>query len=111
MLMKKVIIFIITICSIMLISANAEKYTTFTFPQFSVRLPDTYMTLTKENVESVVGSNSLFSDFQFFLDAFTTDETLYLDAVKTDTIDEVYIKCMPSNDGVDFLIKKEQNVK
>lgn len=72
--MKKFLVLLLVMCVFFCSSAYAEKRTEFTFPEFSVQIADNYLTFTKENVEEVVGSNTMFDD----LDSFSTFSNLIL---------------------------------
>lgn len=100
--MKKLLALLLVACSLFYSSANAEKSTVFSFPEFSVYIPDSYVTITKQNVRDVVGSNTTFHDLDFFLDYFETDSTLYLDSVNYQTFNEICIRCTENPSGVDW---------
>lgn len=92
----------LSLCFLFSSNAYAEKSTLYDFPEFSVRISDNYLTFTKENVEDVVGSNTLFGDMGFFLDFFELDNTLYLEAVNYQTFDEICIRFQENSSGMDF---------
>lgn len=102
--MKKFPALLLAMCVFFCSSSYAEKCTEFTFPEFSVQISDNYLTFTKENVEEVVGSNTMFNDLGFFIDFFELDSTVFLDAVNYQTFDEICIRCIENPDGMDWRI-------
>ena len=102
--MRKILVLLFVMCTLFCSSAYAEKSTEFKFPEFSVQVSDNYLTFTKENVEEVVGSNTMFDDLGFFIDFFELDPTLFLDAVNYQTFDEICIRCVENPEGMDWRI-------
>lgn len=104
--MKKniaILVFLI-VCMLCISNAYAEKSTLYNFPEFSVRVSDNYLTFTKENVEDVVGSNSILGDLGFFVDYFALDNTIFLDAINLQSFDEICIRCQETSEGMDWRI-------
>lgn len=102
--MKKFLVLLLVMSILSYSSAYAEKSTEFNFPEFSVHVLDNYLTLTKESVKEVDGSNTLFDDLGVFIDYFELDPTVFLDAVNYQTLNEICIRCVENPEGIDLRI-------
>ena len=81
--------------------------TQYSFPQFTIQIPNDYLTFTRENVTEIVEKNAQFGDVSLFIDFFENDESLYLDAINSETFDEICIRVLPLATGLDIRLLKD----
>lgn len=102
--MKKILFLLFLLCALCCSNVCAENSTRYDLPEFSVHMPDSYLTLTRSNVEEVVRNNTTTLDLGFMVDVFKYDNTLLIEGINMQTFDEIFIKCQENPGDKDWRI-------